>query len=248
MPAHAEEVARWRDEWDRLGFVVLPGLLDQPDVAALLHAVRHAEPLDPRPNPLSSGAMEFRSNLFHRSAPIRTFLGDPRLVAVITALLGRDVWCRWDQAVSKRPGAGWFPWHQDNGYTQLDAVHLQLWVALTPSYRRNGGLLVAPGAHRQRLPHTWQGDHVVTEPGQPVVAIDAEPGDVVAFSSLLPHATGPNTSHEDRWAYVAEFLPLDAPDEAVAPPHLVVARDGQPSIGLEDLRPRWAQRARRSAR
>ena len=35
------------------------------------------------------------------------------------------------------------------------------------------------------------------------VAVELRRGDVVAFSSLLPHATGPNTTAQIRKAYIA---------------------------------------------
>ena len=226
-------------EWERDGYIVLPGFLDATTTAALLREVQVAEPADAGPNPLSHGAMEFRSVLFARSPTLQGFLVAPATVDLVTTLLGPDVWCRWDQAVCKRPGAGWFPWHQDNGYTGLEAVHLQLWVALTPSRPANGGLLVAPGRHHGPLVHHWEGDHVVTPDVEDGVAIVADAGDVIVFSSLLPHATTPNTSSDERWTYVAEFLPLGAQDHSVPAPHLVVARDGRPCRSWVDLEACW---------
>ena len=70
--------------------------------------------------------------------------------------------------------------------------------------------------------------------------IGANPGDVVIFSSLLPHATPPNTGDVHRWAYVLEYLPLRAPDRSVLPLHLVVRRDGRTGPVFADLTPTWA--------
>ncbi|MCU1497765.1 MAG: hypothetical protein JWM47_1718 [Acidimicrobiales bacterium] len=208
------------------GFARLPGLVPPDELADLAAAVSSAPERDPGPNPLSLGNMRFASNLFYRSPALQRFLASPAVVEVVTALLGADVWVRWDQAVWKRPGAPAFPMHQDNGYTGLDVEHVQLWVALTAMTSDNGGLVVVPGAHRRPLDHRWVGDHVVTEAPGPEVLIDAQPGDAIVFSSFLPHATTPNTADRDRLAYVAEFLPLTVPDPGVPPPHLVVARDG----------------------
>lgn len=211
------------------GFARLPALVPPGGLAELVAAVTDAPERNAGPNPLSLGNMRFASNLFYGSPALQRFLASAPVVEVVTALLGPDVWVRWDQAVWKRPGGPAFPLHQDNGYTGLDVEHVQLWVALTAMTSDNGGLVVVPGAHRRALEHRWVGDHVVTEADGPQLVVDAEPGDAIVFSSFLPHATTPNTSDRERLAYVAEFLPLSAADPGVPPPHLVVARNGSPA-------------------
>ena len=237
----------WLTSWTRDGYLVLPGFLSPTDLALWGTAIDRARPLEAGPNALSTDNMEFRSNLFQHSAELQAALCQPQVVELVTTILGPDVWCRWDQAVDKGRGAGWFPWHQDNGYTQLPNVHLQLWIALTASGPENGGLLVAPGRHTELLPHVWEGGHARIDPTDPRIdqttdgtPIAARPGDAIAFSSLLPHATVPNTSGDDRRAYVAEFLPLNVADTTVPVPHFVVTRNGRPAPRLVDLRPAWA--------
>jgi ectoine hydroxylase-related dioxygenase (phytanoyl-CoA dioxygenase family) len=223
----------------RDGYVVHRGLFSAAEAAALLDAVRAARGPEDEANELSTGAMRFLSNLYLRSEAVRQVLLDPRILAVVADVLGPDAWCRWDQAVAKGPGAGPFPWHQDNGYTRLDAEHLQVWVALTRSTAEGGGLWVEPGGHRARgRDHRWVGSHaeLLDEPAAPV-AVDAEAGDVIAFSSFLPHHTSPNRGDRVRWTYVAEFLPLAEADPGVEGPRFVVLRDGRPAGTFEDTTP-----------
>lgn len=208
------------------GYVHLPSYFSSAEVIDLEASIEKAALLDTAENELTLEAMEFSSNVYRNSPGVRQFLASDKFVALTTTLLGPDLWLRWDQAVWKRPGAPSFPWHQDNEYSRLVAEHLQVWVALSPSHARNGGLQVAPGRHRHTYEHQTVGHHVeMASPAEPL-SIDADPGDVVAFSSWLPHATPPNTSETTRLAYVAEFLALDEPDDAIAEPHLVTARDG----------------------
>jgi ectoine hydroxylase-related dioxygenase (phytanoyl-CoA dioxygenase family) len=214
----------------RDGYAIVPALVPPEAVGALRDAIEAAPERDPRPNPLSLGTMRFASNLFYGSPELQAFLTGSVVTEIVTALVGPDVWVRWDQAVWKRPGAPEFPLHQDNGYTGLGIEHLQLWVALTDSDAENGGLEVIPGGHRAPLDHRWEGGHVVTEHPGPRAPVAARPGDAVAFSSLLPHATAPNVSDRERLAYVAEFLPLDAADPSVATPHLQVVEGGRPCL------------------
>ncbi len=223
-----QHVAIDADRYRRDGYILLRGLFSPVEATHLLEVLQHSIE-STEVNELSLGTMLFTSNAYRRSPAVRRFLSDPRILALVAALVGPDAWCRWDQAVCKGPGSATFPWHQDNGYTQLPHQHLQIWVALTPASAERGGLLVEPGAHRGHRDHHWVGSHVeVVDPPVTVVAIDADPGDVIAFSSLLPHATTPNETQEDRWAYVAEFLPLAADDPSVEAPHFIVLRDGAP--------------------
>lgn len=234
-----DSTASLRARYRRDGYVHLRGFLGLGDVNSLSRAVERAPERDSEPSPLSVEAMRFRSNLLYGDEAIRAVLSSGPVVALACALRGPNLWVRWDQAVWKGPGAPEFPWHQDNGYTNLEAEHLQLWFALTPMSADNGGLTVCPGGHRHRLDHRWVGQHVEAEPPGPPKVIEAEVGDVVAFSSLLPHHTGANVTADTRLAYVAEFLPLDISDETVRGPHFVVARRGAPSPEFVDLAAGW---------
>lgn len=43
------------------------------------------------------------------------------------------------------------------------------------------------------------------------IAVPANAGDIVVFSSLTPHCTGPNrTAHDIRKAYIVQFAPESA--------------------------------------
>ena len=87
-------------------------------------------------------------------------------------------------------------------------------MALNDTDERNGCPWVVTGLHRRGTLH-----HETTElgfvclPDEPegAVPVPARAGDIVVFSSLTPHATGPNLSDEVRKAYIVQF----APDGAV---------------------------------
>lgn len=225
IAAHPDPGAALR----RDGYVVFPRLLTASVVQGLVDGLESGGYDDPRDNPLTLGTMSFASNVYRRNAHIREFLTSDVLVDLLGALVGPDTWVRWDQAVWKRPGAPEFPMHQDNGYSQLATEHLQIWVALTACDEANGGLRVVPGGHLAPLDHRWVGHHLTADPEGPQISINAEIGDVVAFSSWLPHATPPNTTDGTRLAYVAEFLPLEETDPGVPAPHFICSEGGKPS-------------------
>ena len=186
-------------------------------------------------DPLDRAGLTFHSNAFRSSAWIRDFLAQPRLVSLVAEVGGPNLWVRWDQAVAKAPGGVEFPWHQDNAYNRLRVQHFQLWVAITRGVRENGGLWLQPGSHRKGLlPHVTRGSHMVYEgPHEQELLVEAEPGDVVLFSSLMLHRTLPNESRDEhRWAYVAEYIKLEDWDPWVDAPYFVVARHGRPAPAL----------------
>lgn len=227
------------EAFHREGFVIRRGVLDAAQVAELASGLAPFQD-EHATNPLSQDGMHFASNVFRRDDTVARLLGGPAVVDLLISLGLRDAWVRWDQAVWKHPGAPEFPWHQDNGYTELSAEHIQVWFALSRMRRENGGLVVLPGGHRRLYQHRWENGHAKTDVAEHGTAIEADPGDVVVFSSFLPHMTEPNRTGSDRLAYVAEYLPLDEPDPEVEPPHLVVLEDGRPHFELRDLRPRWS--------
>lgn len=218
------EEEQLRKDFDRDGYAVVRNALDADEVARLSAAIDATARQDDSSNELSLDQMRFVSNVYLNSGEAREVIASSAIARLAIALKGTDVWVRWDQAVWKSPGAPWFPWHQDNGYSQLPDEHIQVWVALGPSTEANGGLRVIPGGHREKLPHVWRGNHVEcfdddAAAVRGAITIEADEGDIVVFSSMLPHATGPHTAGPTRLAYVVEFLATDESDDSVPPPH-----------------------------
>ena len=219
--------ASLRKEFLRNGYTVLRRFFSPEEMSALMAEI-HAVNEDDTSNNLNKGALVFHSTLFARSEKVKAFISQPRIVELLTNIIGADFWVRWDQAVAKGPGAGTFPWHQDNGYTNLKDPHYQLWVALTPMTAENGGLWLQPQNHFRFLPHKVVDNHAVYkgEPESPIF-IEAQPGDVVLFSSYTLHSTTPNISQDTRWAYVIEYMSINHYDPTLEPPYLVISQEGK---------------------
>lgn len=222
--------ARRAEDFRRVGFTVARGFFSKPEVATVLAEVRQRMSDEDTQDDLTDGGLVFTANVFRHSRVVQAFLTQQRLIDFLAPIAGGDLWVRWDQAVSKRPGAGEFRWHQDNGYNRLRTEHFQCWIALTESRNRNGGLWLAPGSHRRGLlPHkrvTGAQIEVQAEVGESL-CIDATAGDMVVFSSLMLHRTGPNEADRTRVAYVAEYMPLSDYDFELAGPYFIAAIDGR---------------------
>ncbi len=212
------------------GFCILRSFFSKDEMLQLLNDILNAEPSEGQGG-LSKGAMQFRSNLFYKSKNIQKFITQSKLVTLIQDIIGNDFWIRWDQAVGKGPNAPVFPWHQDNGYNELSCEHYQCWIAVTKSTIENGTIVISPESHRKgRLPHIHDGLHTCYK-GEvdKSTMIEAEPGDVLLFSSLTLHKTLPNITQSDvRWAYVLEFISLRDYDPSVPSPYFVISKDGKP--------------------
>ena len=144
----------------------------------------------------------FTTHLVARSPYLRQFARNPVFCDLVHDLIGPDVRLYWDQAVYKKPGTrADFPWHQDNGYTFVEPqAYLTCWVALTDATETNGCPRVVPGLHRGgTLAHqpTDLGLICFDEPPREPIAAPARAGGIVVFSSLTPHATGPNLTGEN---------------------------------------------------
>jgi ectoine hydroxylase-related dioxygenase (phytanoyl-CoA dioxygenase family) len=215
-----EQLARF----DEAGACVLQDVFTPdelaPVIAELDAAVARAESfLGTRPDGrlaiAETGAITFAPNLVAGSALLADFARHPGLLAIARDLLGPDVDLYWDQAVykhSEKPRP--FPWHQDNGYTFVDPQqYLTCWIALSDATPQNGCPRIAPGLHRRgTLAHRWVdplGFQVFEEPPSCLVT-PVRAGGIVVFSSLTPHATGPNLGDAVRKTYILQYTPAGA--------------------------------------
>lgn len=149
---------------------------------------------------------------------LRTMLFSPAMADICRATLGETAYFFFDQYVVKGPEGGMpFAWHQDSGYVVGNggpadhAPYLTCWCPLDDATEENGTVRLIPGSHRNGiLPHNRQPgtNDLVGAPAEAEgVVVEAKAGDVVAFSSLLLHATGANRSSKPRRVYLAQYTP-----------------------------------------
>lgn len=220
-------------QFDQQGFCVVEDAL-APD--ALRDVVAEIDPWEAKVERLlqslperkafiaRAGEITFTTHLVLRSERLRAFCRGPLFQDLAHDLVGPDVRLYWDQAVYKKPGAqDDFPWHQDNGYTYVEPqAYLTLWIALTDATRDNGCPWIVPGLHRRGTLRHWMtplGWRCLDD-APDAVPCELRAGSAVAFSSLTPHATGPNRTRAVRKAYIVQLAPDGAsiPTDAGATP------------------------------
>ena len=216
----AEQVA----QFDELGYVVVPDLVEPSAVAAATEDIDCLEAEvdaflksreDGRFSIAETGALTIALHAVARSDAARALSRHPAVVGLCADLVGPDVRLYWDQAVYKKTEKPRrVPWHQDNGYTYVEPqAYLTVWLALTDATEDNGCPWVAPGRHRRgTLAHHYVeplGWECLTDVPDAVPAPVAAGGAVV-FSSLTPHLTGPNLTDAVRKAYILQYCPSAA--------------------------------------
>jgi phytanoyl-CoA hydroxylase len=210
------QVASWTDR----GYFLLEDAFDAETLAKTIEAIDPFEAaleafLRQQKNGTMfiarAGEITFTTQLAARAPAIRAFVRAPVFQDLCHDLLGPEARLYWDMAVYKKPGTVKpFPWHQDNGYSYVHPQqYITCWIALTDATEANGCPWVLPGLHRfGTLAHRTSALGFVCIEDQPAEAIPvpARAGTIVVMSSLLPHATGANTTSEVRKSFIAQFV------------------------------------------
>lgn len=203
----------------RDGFVVVPGLLAADEVAALrdeavalcrgrLGAIRGF--VTPDPDESDSAAMsrymvgimphKLDGSLFARQ------VAHPRIVEVVTRLIGPDVKAVHSQIFFKAPGMPGNAFHQDERFIPTrDRSLVTAWIALEDARIVNGCLRAIPGSHRPSVlwPMRRHSDPELDRaeeldgfpwPRDAAVPIELPAGSAVFFDGYLIHGSYPNRS------------------------------------------------------
>jgi len=168
---------------------------------------------------ISHRGKRYFANECQRVAPeLRRMLFSSTMAELCRATLGDTAYFFFDQYVVKGPEGGLpFSWHQDSGYVVGNggppdhAPYVTCWCPLDDATVENGTVRLMPGSHRNGiLPHDRQpgSNDLVGAPAEAEgIIVEAKAGDIVAFSSLLLHATGANRTDRPRRVYLAQYTP-----------------------------------------
>lgn len=160
-------------------------------------------------------AITFTTHIVKQSETLRRFAAHPVIRDICHDLIGGTVRLYWDQSVYKKTAKKQeFPWHQDNGYTFIEPQqYLTFWIPLLDVDEENGCPWIVPGLHRGgTLEHWWTPIGLkCLEETDDAVCVPARKGDIILFSSLAPHRTGPNLRDGTvRKAYILQYAPEGA--------------------------------------
>ncbi len=167
---------------------------------------------------ISHRGKRYFANECQREQPVlRSMLFSETMAEVCRATIGDTAYFFFDQYVVKGPEGGMpFSWHQDSGYVVGNGgppdhqPYLTCWCPLDDATIENGTVRVIPGSHHRGIvqhERLQPSNDLAANPDGEGVAIEVPAGSIVAFSSLLLHATGANRSDRPRRVYLAQYTP-----------------------------------------
>jgi len=216
-----------RSEYERNGYVIFRGVLDQDVVD---EARQHVEWLrerhpETRPENLDTGLV--------RDDPFWVRLvSDDRLLDIAGQFIGPDIALFASHYVAKPPLDGQpVLWHQDGSYWPLEPMEvISLWLAVDASTPENGCMRVVPGSHRTDLQEVRERTDVVNVLGSAMddqlvdessaADLILQPGDVSIHHPNTVHGSTANTSPNWRRGLTIRYIPTST---------RVLQRPGRPS-------------------
>ena len=203
--------------WNEQGFFLLESVIPKQQLEELITEIdpyearmeKFVESQGGKVGISTAQALTFSIHVVNRSHVARRFTQSKLMANLCLDLLGENARLYWDQAVYKKPGnPEEFPWHQDNGYSfVVPQDYLTCWIPLVNTTVENGCPWVMPGVHKQGTVKHWSTDlgfQCLTN-ADDAIPVEAKAGDVVVFSSLTPHRTGPNLTNDIRKAYICQY-------------------------------------------
>ncbi|SEM60992.1 phytanoyl-CoA dioxygenase family protein [Paenibacillus sp. OV219] len=217
--------------YHRNGYLVAKGLVSKEDIAELYQLAEDTR-LKTAPNEDRNNASDPLNEEFKQQTRIHMLsrlnpaaergLLNPRIVDVIEALIGPDIYAVQSMMFLNPPGRGGQGWHQDACYirTHPDTL-IGAWIALEEVDEENGCLWVVPGSNHEPIypPDGIGGGNVhavdafsdlhavqhvshlddevntlsrVVAKYPPPISVPMQPGDVLFFHSHLFHRSYPN--------------------------------------------------------
>jgi len=214
--------AAQRAQYDECGYLILPGLFEEAELAAW--RARFAAIVDGSVEP-AEGMLVMRDVMVAKGvvrpgrpaeaiAKIQDFHNDPvlfdgyakhpRVLDLAEQFTGPDIKSIHTMLINKPPGVdGRHPLHQDLVYFPFrpESRIVGISTALEPCTRENGCLVVVPGSHqRELLPHEnpdWEWLNfgyfgARGADGRERIHVEMAPGDTIVFHPLLLHGSGRN--------------------------------------------------------
>jgi ectoine hydroxylase-related dioxygenase (phytanoyl-CoA dioxygenase family) len=220
-------------QYERDGFLVLPGYLDAATVAELARGAeevaRCVGPIQPRTPRLQVDLIDNQYRLrmiepvVDLGEPFARLAADERVTGLFESLFNEPPVLFEDKLNYKHPRGGTpFPMHQDYPYWQRYTPRLvSALIYIDAATEANGCLEVVPGWHRKGILANgpvkvglMTDSHVCTDSIDPslVVKVPGPPGTMILFSCFTPHASAPNLSDRPRRAIVLTYNPASAGD------------------------------------
>lgn len=161
-------------------------------------------------------------NIHHKAPIVRDFYFDGPLVNVATQVIGPNIKGATSQLTFKMSGnTRPFPWHQDNGYGELDPYNaISCLIALDDTDQENGCLWLIPGSsqagqrrHEQRQKAedaSYKVEISAEADRSKAIPMPMRAGECLFFHCWTLHASDGNHSDRDRRILFLRYADADA--------------------------------------
>jgi ectoine hydroxylase-related dioxygenase (phytanoyl-CoA dioxygenase family) len=223
-----------KDEYDRVGAIVVPDVLSPAEVAELravtdgfveraraITAHDAIYDLEDSHSPAQPRVRRIKAPHLHDAA-YAALVRHPKIVAVLQDLWGPDI--RFDTAKLNLKSAGFgaaVEWHQDWAfYPHTNDDLAAVGVMMDDMELENGPLLILPGTHKDPVVHDHHGEDGrfcgAMDPGKKevdyrsAVPLTGRAGSITVHHVRAVHGSAPNTSNRDRRLLLFQFRAADA--------------------------------------
>ena len=161
-------------------------------------------------------------NIHHEASVVRDFYFDGPLVDIAQQIIGPNIKGATSQLTFKMKGnTKEFPWHQDNGYGELDPYNaISCLTSLDDADEENGCLFLIPGSHKegQRRHEEKYGAQGASSNRElklkadesKAIPIPMKAGECIFFNCWTLHKSGGNNSDRDRRILFLRYADADA--------------------------------------
>jgi phytanoyl-CoA hydroxylase len=227
-----EQITQLKEQFNRDGYCVAPGLFAMDEVEAIKDAFMAANSEGPVPGLSEINAayraddpLSFYPRMMHPHRHPELSIGplsmdymlDGRVRAVLSALFDEEPIAAQSMFYFKPAGARGQDLHQDNYYLRVHpGTCIAAWTAIDAADEGNGGLMVVPGTHtlpvacpeRADPSRFFTTDHVDVPEGRQVMPVRMHAGDVLFFNGSLIHGSYENSSADRfRRAFICHYVP-----------------------------------------
>lgn len=160
----------------------------------------------------------------HKISPvIKDFLGQEKIVEVLTNVVSPNIKCMQSMLFVKGPGKAGQAWHQDEFYIPTrDKSLIGVWIAIDDASIENGCLWIIPGSHKPGYMMPRVDNHsdeyadvdtidISRYQQEEIIPVEVKSGTVVFFHGYLLHSSKRNkTSNNFRTALVNHYMSAES--------------------------------------
>lgn len=138
----------------------------------------------------------------------------PKLMAIAETLLGGPVMVMKEKLIYKAPGTSGFGLHRDGPYVDIGGAPgneiISCTIALDDATTENGAIEFFPATQDEALESPSSEPRDILDSAvanKPSIVAEISAGDVIVFSAMIPHRSGPNLTNQSRRTYTVNYAP-----------------------------------------